>query len=551
MSGRLLFVIIMYSFHKIQTQALLPPKLTATQPVITLTDSVTLYCEAPSSVSVSRCHFYIGSNVRIFSCQKTLTATELLQISNQRSPADVKVRCFYTVKYGDSDSPSQHSDTTSISVRTLLPPKLTVYPAVISETDSVTLDCQTPPSVHVLQCLIYMIKREGKENIESSSCLRTVTGTELLLTTSQSSPAEVKVRCFYTVSGSPSPHSDTSTITIHNQTPQLSLQHFPGEYILFTCSLSGSANPDTRCNLYFGEASDPVLTTTIKSERRKNNQWFCLFTVTADDLLRRLRSVQQSDASCDYSLGSEPKSLSTRSDRYSLTDIKRSESRRAQTQPASTKTTDTVDVTSTMTTDLKVSRSQAPTPGKHTSVKSQAFGNTDGSISTSQTPGTPTSVKTCTKLAATGERTVTLDQTLHVPGADPTQNPPSAETWTWKSAVMAGFGVAVGVISVGLVLLCKRGTERRSYKRTPAKVTDDSTPMKHLDHGGLLPAGNGEVYNVITSVPGADFSTGSKKMNMQENRNEDSDVYHLYTTISDEPPPSALKDMMYSTVQLH
>ncbi|XP_036956389.1 uncharacterized protein LOC119020812 isoform X2 [Acanthopagrus latus] len=547
MSGRLLFVIIMYSFHKIQTQALLPPKLTATQAEITLTDSVTLNCEAPSSVSVSRCHFYIGSNVRIFSCQKTLVATELLQISNQRSPADVKVRCFYTVKYEDSDSPSPHSDTTSISVRTLLPPKLTVNPVVISETDSVTLDCQTPPSVHVLQCLIYMIKGEGKENIESSSCLRKVTGTELLLTTSQSSPAEFKVRCFYTVSGSPSPHSDTSTITIHNQTPQLSLQHFPGEHALFTCSLPGSANPDTRCNLYFGEASDLVSTTTIWSKRDpRTNQWFCQFTVTADDLLRRLRSVQQSDASCDYSLGSEPKSLSTRSDRYSLTDIKRSESRGAQTQPASTKTTGT-----TMTTGLKVSRSQAPTPGRHTSVKSQTFGNTDGSISTSQTPGTPTSVKTCTKLAATGDSTVTLDQTLHVPGADPTQNPPSAETWTWKLAAMAGFGVAVGVISVGLVLLCKRGTERRSYKRTPAKVTDDSTPMKHLDHGGLLPAGNGEVYNVITSVPGADFSTGSKKMNMQENRNEDSDVYHLYTTISDEPPPSALKDMMYSTVQLH
>ena len=85
--------------------------------MITLTDSVTLNCEAPSSVSVSRCHFYIGSIVRVFSCQKTLTATELLQISNQRSPADVKVSCFYTVKYEDSDSPSPHSDTTSISVR--------------------------------------------------------------------------------------------------------------------------------------------------------------------------------------------------------------------------------------------------------------------------------------------------------------------------------------------------------------------------------------------------------------------------------------------------
>ena len=101
----------------------------------------------------------------------------------------------------------------------------------------------------------------------------------------------------------------------------MSLHHFPGEYVNFTCSLPGSANHDTtdRCNLYFGEASDPVSTTTIGSERTKNNKFFCQFTVTKDDLLRHLRSVQQSDASCDYSLGREPNSLSARSDRYSLT----------------------------------------------------------------------------------------------------------------------------------------------------------------------------------------------------------------------------------------
>ena len=107
----------------------------------------------------------------------------------------------------------------------LLPPKLTVNPAVISETDSVTLDCQTPPSVHMLQCFIYTMKREGTENIGDSSCVRTVTGTELLLTTSQSSPAEVKVKCFYTISGSPSPHSDTSSITIHSELLILSYFH--------------------------------------------------------------------------------------------------------------------------------------------------------------------------------------------------------------------------------------------------------------------------------------------------------------------------------------
>ena len=99
--------------------------------------------------------------------------------------------------------------------------------------------------------------------------------------------------------------------------PHMSLQHFPGEHVLFTCSLPGSANPDTRCNLYFGEARDPVLTTTIWDKRTKNNQWFCQFTITIDDFLRRLLSVKQSYASCDYKDG--PNSLSPHSDRYNLT----------------------------------------------------------------------------------------------------------------------------------------------------------------------------------------------------------------------------------------
>lgn len=97
--------------------------------------------------------------------------------------------------------------------------------------------------------------------------------------------------------------------------PQMSLQHVPGDHVLFKCSLPISANPDTRCNLYFGEASRPILTTNTEWKRT----WFCQFTVTTGDLLRHLRSVQQSDASCDYSLGRGPNSRSPRSDRYSLT----------------------------------------------------------------------------------------------------------------------------------------------------------------------------------------------------------------------------------------
>ena len=95
-----------------------PPKLSVNPPVINETDSVTLNCQTPSSVSVSQCFFYTlsGGTVSDSSCLKTLTGTELLKRSNQSPPAEVEVMCFYTVKFGKTDSPSPHSDTSSITV---------------------------------------------------------------------------------------------------------------------------------------------------------------------------------------------------------------------------------------------------------------------------------------------------------------------------------------------------------------------------------------------------------------------------------------------------
>lgn len=97
--------------------ALLPPTLTVNTSVISETDSVTLHCQAPASASVHHCYFYTGEQQsnKGNSCLQTLTGTELLFMSHQRSPAEVKVRCFYTVKYGAVNSPSPHSDTSSIT----------------------------------------------------------------------------------------------------------------------------------------------------------------------------------------------------------------------------------------------------------------------------------------------------------------------------------------------------------------------------------------------------------------------------------------------------
>ncbi len=100
----------------------------------------------------------------------------------------------------------------------------------------------------------------------------------------------------------------------------MSVQHFHGDQVLFTCSLPESVYQETTCNLYFGEADHPALTMNIwRKTNTKDKASFCQFTVSIDELLSHLRSVQQSVASCDYSLGSKPNSLCPRSDGYSLT----------------------------------------------------------------------------------------------------------------------------------------------------------------------------------------------------------------------------------------
>ncbi|KAI4826817.1 hypothetical protein KUCAC02_030248 [Chaenocephalus aceratus] len=105
------------------------------------------------------------------------------------------------------------------------------------------------------------------------------------------------------------------------QKPQMSVQHDPGEHILFACALPGSADHGARCNLYFGEDNHPVRTTTSWKKRDSKKRLFCRFTVTIDDFLRSLHLLKRHDASCDSSLGSEANSLSPRSDGYSLTGV--------------------------------------------------------------------------------------------------------------------------------------------------------------------------------------------------------------------------------------
>ncbi|XP_071349543.1 uncharacterized protein [Trachinotus anak] len=366
-------------------------------------------------------------------------------------------------------------------------------------------------------------------------------------------------------------------IQVQGQKPQLSLQHLHGDLVMFMCSLHGSADNVTSCNLYFGKRSRPVLTTTVW-KKTSAKRWFCRFSVKIDDFLRHLHFVQQKDASCDYNLGSEHNSLSPRSNGYMLTDIVERES---PAKPAFT-----------MTTGLTVSSPRASTPvtpvkaasGTYIVKKESRTTPTMSTLTTitgltvssprASTPVTPVKAasdiveKASTYTMTTGltvRRTHASTPVTPIKGltvarpritkgrfisTSPTSAKPPSGMRIWNCVVVVtGFGVTVGIISLGLALLCTK-SDRCSCKRAQASVTGDVVDLRNLGHRKLLPAGNDEAYSVVTSVPAADSPTGSGK-DSREPQNEDSDLYHVYATIAEEPAASAVKETVYSTLQTH
>ncbi|XP_045547986.1 uncharacterized protein isoform X1 [Salmo salar] len=205
-----------------------------------------------------------------------------------------------------------------IKAKDLPQPSLTVIPAVIKERDSVQLNCQTPS---ISECYF---KMEGQvEFTLPSPCQQTLTGTLLVRWTGQSSPAEVKIQCQYSATGSQfrSIYSEPSTVTIQDPKPDITVQ-FDEDFTII-CLIPGSVSPDTTCNLYVGEESQPSFTAKIKKRQSTSapRQEFCQFTPNHSDLISGLQSVRSKDVSCDYRVSSGPNSLSPRSDGYNFTDL--------------------------------------------------------------------------------------------------------------------------------------------------------------------------------------------------------------------------------------
>ncbi|CAB1354117.1 unnamed protein product, partial [Coregonus sp. 'balchen'] len=310
------------------------PSLTVIPAVIKERNSVQLNCQ--TAPSVSECYFKIEGQVEFTlpsPCQQTLTGTLLLRWTGQISPAEVKIQCQYIATGSQFRSINNH-------------PQLTVSSTVIRERESVQLSCETPPSLHVSHCYFYI---EGVKNLPHSSCTQTITGTELLKRAGSTIPAVVKVKCYYAIGKSHiSPFSDPVSVTVLDPKPDITV-HFDGHFSVL-CLIPGSVSPDTTCNLYVGEESQPSFTAKIKKTKAPSAfyQWFCQFIVTESDLVSGLQSVRRKEVSCDYRVSSGPNSLSPHSDGYRFT-VGLTPGPRS-TLPATTTVSPTEGLTSPLTT---------------------------------------------------------------------------------------------------------------------------------------------------------------------------------------------------------
>ncbi|XP_055018571.1 mucin-5AC [Boleophthalmus pectinirostris] len=201
----------------ISVQDLGPPVLSVHPSVITEFSTVTLFCQPPVYVSTSRCSFYSLTGLKWEgpSCVRTLRGSDLMK--NQRPPTEQQLKCYYFEN--ENTSPSPHTATKStVTVKDLAPPTLTMMPSVITETDTVTLSCQPPSYVSASICYFYTTS--GK-SLHVTDCVQTLRGSDLLMVT-QSPPTEVQVHCLYVVqlesATSTSPHSKETNVTVQTTT---------------------------------------------------------------------------------------------------------------------------------------------------------------------------------------------------------------------------------------------------------------------------------------------------------------------------------------------
>ncbi|XP_031690258.1 uncharacterized protein LOC116375881 isoform X4 [Oncorhynchus kisutch] len=538
MAGRLFLLILLFdTFQFLKAKDPPQPSLTVIPAVIKERDSVQLNCQTPPSGS--DCYFKMEGQVEFTlpsPCQQTLTGTLLVRWTGQSSPAEVKIQCQYNAT--GSQFRSIYSEPSTVTIQDL--PQLTVSSTVIRETESVQLSCETPPSLPVSHCYFNI---EGRKNLPDSLCTQTITGTELLKRSGPTFPAVVKVTCYYTVWKSPtSPFSDPVSVTVQDLKPDITV-HFDEDFNII-CLIPGSFSPDTTCNLYVGEESQPSFTAKIKKRKATSasKQWFCQFTPKHSDLISRLQSVRRKEVSCDYRLSSGPNSLSPRSDGHSFTDLVG---------------VHISDPTTIQTPSIAVSL----TPGPRSTLPP----------STTASP-TEVSTVTCTftpdtTLTPTTRSTVCCTLTTDTPASPTERGQTSTESEVesnsqesillgqlWQAAVGVASGVGVFLVGLTAVCLCRK-TKKTNSQRPTARQDDhrqyDLVSMGAVSSGVMVDSGDAGNDSQITSVLSMFMPSGPIDVDSQAFANKHSDTYHVYSSIPDRPATSAQPDGLYSLLQTH
>ncbi|KAG5275105.1 hypothetical protein AALO_G00143600, partial [Alosa alosa] len=198
-------------------------------------------------------------------------------------------------------------------------PHLKISPAVLRESSTVQMTCEVPQSQSASLCLFYL---DGIEAAPYShpSCQMSLSGVQIQQWTRQSSPLEAKVGCNYLTEGerTQSDHSDYVALTVLDRLQKPNIMVLHDGSISIVCDIPKHFGEATHCQLYTGDERQSYLKT--KTSKSATGDLFCQFTVNKDDLFRRLQSVRSRGVSCDYTVNTEPPSLSPRSDPYNFTD---------------------------------------------------------------------------------------------------------------------------------------------------------------------------------------------------------------------------------------
>ncbi|XP_045547439.1 mucin-6-like isoform X25 [Salmo salar] len=385
----------------------------------------------------------------------------------------------------------------------------------------------------------------------------------------------------------------------HHPKPDITV-HFDEDFTII-CLIPGSVSPDSTCNLYVGEESQPSFTAKIKKRKATSaaGQPFCHFNTNHSDLISGLQSVRSKEVSCDYRVSSGPNSLSPRSDGKSFahlvgvhisdpttkhfpaagstvsstltpnTPVRPTTYRptKCLTSPltpstalnpssgstlSSTLTTDTpskVRPTTSLTSPLTPSTAVNPPSGGQSSTESVLAGLTVTSTLTPDITVRPTRGQSSTDSVvadSTAPLTLTPDITVR----------PTTTVQLWQAVVGVASGVGVFLMGLTAVCLCRR-TKKHSQRPTARQddhrqfsVLDDLV-MGAVNSAGMLDSKDAGIYSLITSVPSTFLPSGHVQENGQSSEKDNSDTYHVYSSIPDRPATSAQPDGLYSLLQTH